>query len=199
MADGDGRQGADEVLEGVPGLRDRLRDRYATPPRPYHSFEHASRVAATAAALGADRACVLAAWFHDAVYEPGAPDNEERSARLLMDWLVDDPDAARAAELVRMTAEHRPAPDDRQAAVLSDADLSVLGGSSHEYEEYRRQVRDEYAAVPDEAWRTGRGAVLRDLLDRDTLFVTTQARDRWEAAARTNLAAELASLEGHVD
>jgi predicted metal-dependent HD superfamily phosphohydrolase len=36
--------------------------------------------------------------------------------------------------------------------------------------------------------------VLRDLNARDRLFHTTYARERWEPAARANLAAELAGL-----
>ena len=195
--EGEGRDRAAVVLDDHPGLRERLRERYADPPRHYHSFEHAARVAATAAALGGDRACLLAAWFHDVVYDPGAADNEERSARLLLDWLDEDPDAGRAAELVRMTAEHRPDADDHQAAILSDADLAVLGGSPEQYDRYRRRVRDEYARVPDEQWRAGRGAVLRDLLSRRSLFSTAAARARWEDPARANLAAELAELERH--
>lgn len=177
-------------------LRARLRARYAVPPRAYHTFEHAATVARHAVDLGGDRACVLAAWFHDAVYDPGAPDNEDRSAELLLSWLGDDPDAPRAAALVRTTADHRPAPGDRQAAVLSDADLAVLGGTGAAYERYRERVRREHAEVDDERWRAGRAAVLTDLLARTTIFATDEGRSRWEEAARRNLRAELATLAG---
>lgn len=175
-------------------VRDRLRTAYRTPARSYHDWAHARRVAAIAAELGADRACLLAAWFHDAVHEPGAPDNEERSAQLLERLLADDPDTPRAAALVRMTATHLPPDGDRQAAILSDADLAVLGGPAADYEAYRRAVRAEYAAVGDEAWRVGRGDVLRDLLERDRIYRTDEGHDRWEAAARRNLRAELDDL-----
>lgn len=190
-----GSLAADAVLDGVVGLRPRLRARYAEPPRHHHTFAHAAHVAATAASLGAARACLLAAWFHDAVYDPGAPDNEERSAELLLDWLADDPDAVRAAALVRTTSDHRPSPADHQAAVLVDADLAVLGGSEGEYERYRERVRREFGHLDDELWRVGRAAVLRDLLGRPTIFVTEQGRSRWERTARRNLTAELRDLE----
>jgi predicted metal-dependent HD superfamily phosphohydrolase len=184
---------APEVLDDR--LRRVLAERYADPPRAYHDLGHARVVAERAAELGGDRACLLAAWFHDAVHVPGAPDNEERSARLLLDVLgEDDPDAARAAALVRMTADHRPDPADEQAAVLSDADLAVLGGDAREYDEYRRRVRREYGHVDDEGWADGRAAVLRDLLARPHLFATPTGRARWESRARRNLAAELADL-----
>ncbi|AXV07855.1 hypothetical protein DVS28_a3179 [Euzebya pacifica] len=173
-----------------------LRAAYAVPPRAYHSLDHAARVARIATDLGADRACLLAAWAHDVVYRPGEPDNEDASAAWLVDRLPDDPDVAEAARLIRLTATHDVDPGDTMAAVLCDADLSILGGDPAGYEAYRRAVREEYAAVPDEAWRTGRAAVLRRLLDRPRLFLTDTAHDRWEQRARTNLADELADLLG---
>lgn len=174
--------------------RDRLAARYREPPRHHHTLAHAGTVAAHVSWLGGDRACLLAAWFHDAVYEPLAPDNERRSAELLLAWLADDPDAARAAALVRTTATHTPPPGDRQAAILCDADLAVLGADPSAYEAYRRAVRREFAALDDRTWAAGRADVLRDLLGRDVLFHTARGRERWEAAARRNLAAELATL-----
>ena len=171
-----------------------LRAACALPPRAYHSLDHAARVARIAADLGADRACLLAAWAHDVVYRPGEPDNEDASAAWLLDRLPDDPDVEEAARLIRLTATHDVDPGDTMAAVLCDADLSILGSGPAGYEAYRRAVREEYAAVPDEAWRTGRAAVLRRLLDRPRLFLTDTAHDRWEQRARTNIAAELERL-----
>jgi predicted metal-dependent HD superfamily phosphohydrolase len=56
-------------------------------------------------------------------------------------------------------------------------------------------VREEYAAFDDETWRAGRAAVMSGLLARDPLYVTTAAHDRWEAAAKANIARELDSLK----
>ena len=50
-------------------------------------------------------------------------------------------------------------------------------------------------ALDDKQWRTGRGAVLRRLLDRQPMYNTEAGRSRWERRARANMAAELASLE----
>jgi predicted metal-dependent HD superfamily phosphohydrolase len=45
-------------------------------------------------------------------------------------------------------------------------------------------------------FRTGRAAILRDLVGKPHLFHTTWARTHWEATARANVAAELARLAG---
>jgi len=75
-----------------------------------------------------------------------------------------------------------------------DADLAILAADPAAYEAYRQQVRAEYRRLDDGQWRAGRSAVLRSLLERDELFLSPAARERWEAAARRNIAAELAAL-----
>jgi predicted metal-dependent HD superfamily phosphohydrolase len=178
------------------GVADRLRAAYATPPRSYHTWAHATAVAVTAAELGGDRPVLLAAWFHDAVYERQPGRDEARSADLASAWLAGDPDAEETARLVRLTAGHDPAPDDRRGAVLCDADLAVLAAGPDGYEAYRSAVRREYAHVDDDAWRAGRAVVLEGLLARPAIYRTTEGRRRWEALARHNVTAELAALTG---
>ncbi|MBK3534429.1 hypothetical protein JHN48_33635, partial [Streptomyces sp. MBT72] len=63
-----------------------------------------------------------------------------------------------------------------------------------EYAAYAAQVREEYGFVPDEAFRAGRAAVLRQLLDLPRLFRTSYGAAEWEARARHNLATELELL-----
>ena len=55
-------------------------------------------------------------------------------------------------------------------------------------------MRREYAHVPDEAFRAGRAAILRDLLAKPHLFHTAYAREHWEASARGNAEREVAQL-----
>lgn len=133
----------------------------------------------------------------------GKPDgelnNEEASARLaeatLTELGVARERVARVGGLIRMTTAHDPSPDDADAQVLSDADLSVLASPPHRYAIYVADVRTEYAAVPDDLFRTGRAAILRSLLGHDRIFRTPSAHERWEADARANLAAELRELD----
>ena len=188
-------------LPGRAGLRDRLHAAYAT-GRGYHDTRHLAEVLARLGELGAagNTEVVLAAWFHDAVYD-GRPGAEDRSARLAEDELAQrspgDPavDVAEVARLVRLTEHHDPAPADPRGEALCDADLAILAAGPERYREYAAGVRREYAAVSDADFRAGRLAVLRDLVGRDRLFRTAHAREHWEPQARANLAREIAERE----
>ena len=177
--------------------------RYAEPARRYHTAAHLAAVLDAVAALVAAepalddhdaRLVVLAAWFHDAVYDPTAPGNEEASAALadavLEDLRVAAVDRAEVARLVLVTAGHVVDDGDLAAATLVDADLGVLAADPERYEAYRVAVRAEYAHVPDEAWRVGRAAVLDGLLAAPCLFRRGPDAGRREAQARMNLTAE---------
>ncbi len=184
-----------------------LRARYAEPHRRYHDQKHVDTVLEAVDELAAaeqladdDRAIVrLAAWFHDAVYDPTASDNEQRSADLALTVLRADGDTAGVAEevarLVTVTADHAVDPGDVRAAVLCDADLSILASDADRYAAYARGVREEYAFIDDAAFRRGRAAVLHRLLDREHLFSTSHGRGHWEQEARRQVAREVTVLE----
>lgn len=188
------------------GLGRDLIDRWSEPHRRYHTVAHLERVLDGVDELAGEAddadAVRFAAWFHDAVYGTGSgadsASNEELSARLAEAELpgigLPADRVAEVGRLVRLTAGHEVASGDRNGAVLCDADLAVLGSSATDYADYARAIRAEYAAVPDELFRPGRAAILADLLKLPTLFRTATARGRYEAAARANLAAEIAEL-----
>lgn len=192
-------------LAGAYDVRDHLLAAYADPRRGYHDLRHLAEVLdhldvllaepspAESAAVNGD-AVRLAAWFHDAVYA-GAPDDEERSARLAEEELaaagVDGAVVAEVARLVRLTATHDPAAGDLAGAMLNDADLAVLAAGPERYAEYVAGVRREYAHVPEADFRRGRAGVLRGLLAASPLFRTATGRRLWEQRARSNIAAEL--------
>ena len=183
---------------GVDVAEDLVR-RYAEPHRHYHDQRHLGEVLAAVEQLASHaddiRAVRLAAWFHDAVYDPRASDNERRSAalaRAVIPTVLGD----RVAELVETTVEHAPDPGDGDSAVLCDADLAVLATSPTRYAEYAADVRREYAHVPDDVFASVRSGVLAGFLDRERLYTTATAQARWERAARHNLEREISALGG---
>ncbi|NGO72845.1 hypothetical protein [Streptomyces boncukensis] len=179
--------------------------RWSEPQRRYHTPAHLLAVLdrvdelAPHAGPGLDPVAVLlAAWFHDAVYRPDRSENEERSARLaeraLPEAGVPAATVSEVARLVRLTATHDPAPGDSSGEVLCDADLAVLAGGPEAYAHYAAGIREEYAFVPDDAFREGRTRVLRQLLALEPLFRTEYAQSAWERTARHNMHTELELL-----
>jgi predicted metal-dependent HD superfamily phosphohydrolase len=187
----------------VAGAGAELLARYAEPHRGYHDLAHLDEVLRRVDLLSAEAddatTTRLAAWFHDAVYDPAAADNEAASAtlatRVLLSLRVDEDVVQHVGDLVRVTADHEPG-DDRDAAVLCDADLAVLAADSPRYSTYLDGVRTEYRHLGDADFTRGRARVLRSLLDRPAMFRTHYGRTTWEGPARANVAAELARLEG---
>lgn len=178
-------------------LRDALVAAYST-GRGYHDLEHLAEVLDRLDELGwaAHTEVVLAAWFHDAVYD-GQAGAEERSALLAETSLAGEPgvDVAEVARLVRLTTDHVAEPGDEAGRALCDADLGILAAPPERYARYVAGVRADYAHVPDEDFRAGRRAVLVELAGREHLFASAYARTHWDAAARANLAAEIAALD----
>jgi predicted metal-dependent HD superfamily phosphohydrolase len=183
---------------------DRLVAAYTESHRHYHTLEHLAemfRVVGRLAGLCRDaRAVRLAVWFHDAVYDSRAKDNEERSAALVADQLgplgLPDGVHVRVADLVRRTAHlsGEGVASDPDVEVLLDADLAILGASEDRYRRYAEDVRREYAFVPEPDYRADRAAVLRHFLALPHIYRTKPLSEAGEAAARRNLAAELGRL-----
>ncbi|MFF5478940.1 hypothetical protein ACFY5C_16565 [Streptomyces sp. NPDC012935] len=179
-----------------------LLTRWQEPQRRYHTLTHLTavldRIDELAGHARDPDVVRLAAWFHDAVYLPDRSENEERSARLaeraLVEAGVPAERTAEVARLVRLTVTHAPAPDDPDGQVLCDADLAILAAPPSAYAAYTAAVREEYHFVPNDAFREGRAAILRQLLDLPSLFSTPYGHEKWEATARYNLAAELEML-----
>jgi predicted metal-dependent HD superfamily phosphohydrolase len=178
-----------------------LVEAWSEPHRRYHDLAHLAAVlgivgelAAAAADPGAVR---LAAWYHDAVYDPRRDDNEQASAaraRAGLRGLVDPARVEEVERLVLLTAGHDPQPGDADGALLCDADLAVLASPPEAYAAYASAVREEYGHLPDEVFTAGRAAVLEQLLALPALYRLPAVAERWTARARANLTAELTLL-----
>jgi predicted metal-dependent HD superfamily phosphohydrolase len=185
------------------GLFNQLVAAYSEPQRHYHTLQHLRECLAhfeAAASLAKRPAEVeLALWFHDAVYDPQRQDNEERSA----DWARRSVLAAGCGEalaqqvhaLVLATASHEAPHDDPDAQLLLDIDLAILGSSPAHFAEYERQIRAEYAHVPEPAFREGRARVLSGFLARPRIYATAAFHDALEQRARANIMSAIAALQ----
>jgi predicted metal-dependent HD superfamily phosphohydrolase len=173
---------------------------YAEPQRRYHNQQHIAECLAEfdgARSLAKEPSAVeLALWFHDAVYDPKAADNEERSAAMAKTCVVGAglvELAARVAELVMVTQCHEPEAGS-DAAFIMDVDLSILGQDPKRFAEYEAQVREEYSFVPKLIFNFKRAQILQRFLDRPRIYATDHFASRYETAARHNLTDSIRKL-----
>lgn len=208
-----------QLTAQVAELGESLLQAWEQPHRAYHHSGHLSQMLADLDRLYAHRmqagstplALILAAWFHDAVYE-GAPGEDERRSEqlaiaslepLVTAGLLSGDELQMVRLLVRATATHElpesanlPAgynPADIE--FFLDADIAILAAEPARYRRYLRGVRSEYSHFDDEAFRAGRTTFLRSILGRERIFLSEQALKLWEEPAQANLRAELNEWE----
>lgn len=191
-------------LAGLPAPEDEtfaaLCAAWAEPQRAYHTLQHLQECLAQADVI--ERLAehpgevLLALWFHDAVYDPRGRDNEALSADWAREVVERQGDAAMGDRVHRlvMATEHHAVPVTLDARVLVDVDLSILGAAPDRFDEYERQVREEYGHVPGLVFRSKRRSVLQGFLDRPAIFGTDAYAERLEAQGRENLRRSIARL-----
>ena len=170
---------------------------YLQPGRAYHNLTHVQNMLSALETRHVQTpALALAVWGHDLIYEPQRHDNEERSAEVFGEWLAaQHAEAALIREVQRLilATRHTQPPAERSAALLVDADLSILGAAAPAFWAYERAIRQEYDFVDWEAYRAGRTAVLQGFLDREHIYSTSEF-EGLEAGARVNLGTALTDL-----
>ena len=186
--------------EGV-GLRDDLLAAWSQPQRRYHTLRHLRDCLAQlepVLALAEHAGEVeMALWFHDAVYDPKAADNEARSAAWAENALAAAGVEAGARQRIHalvMATRHEAQPAGRDQQLLVDVDLSILGTDADRFDEYEVEVREEYAWVPAPLFRHKRRQILQEFLARPEIYSTPAFAARFEAPARANLARALERL-----
>jgi predicted metal-dependent HD superfamily phosphohydrolase len=185
--------GADADAQGEALIR-----AWSEPQRHYHSEGHLIWLldeAERRAALIADAAFVgYAIWFHDAVYQPGEPDNEALSAAWARDAIADKNLAERVARVIAMTKKHHEGDADGDAALFLDMDIAILGAPWEQYCAYAAGVRREFGHYPDGAFAAGRWRFLEQQLERPRMFRTDVYENELGETARANMRWELEEM-----
>ena len=205
----------DSLLPGYTALGENLLARYEQPHRKYHTSVHLSEMLTALKTLykrhhtATPRAVLLAAWFHDAVYEANPGEDEAASADLARTALtplastgsLTNREVTAIAHLIELTASHQLADGIEEytsgaltradAAFFLDADLAILAADSPRYTRYVAGVRAEYAHYAPDAFTRGRAAILQGFLNRTAIYASDTAHLLWDAPARLNLRTEL--------
>jgi len=179
----------------------RLSELYGEPHRHYHTLDHIRHCLRefdrAASEMEEPDAVELALWFHDAIYQPGAVDNERRSADLFEQWSAGRAVPAfrrRVWDLILITT-HRESPRHPDERFIVDIDLSGFGLPWDECARDGRRIRAECADLADEDYYPGQLRFLRSLRDRPTFFFTEFFRRRYERVASDNVRRIIAELQ----
>lgn len=178
-----------------------LVDAYSQKHRHYHTMAHIENCLEqldSASGIAAEPAeTELALWFHDAVYDPYSPGNEEKSAALATALLERHGVAAERVRRVHdhiMATRHEAPAQTPDSKLVVDIDLSILGAEADAYAEFEANVRKEYRWVPALLFRRKRAEILESFLSRPQLYQIDVFRERYETRARHNLAQAIADL-----
>lgn len=184
--------GLDDIAEG-----EKIINCYAGNGLAYHNLDHLGdcldKLLARKSEARDPIAVELAIWFHDAIYDPHASDNEEQSAHLASQFLSGTDYHQSVPDLIIAT-KHTDAPATPDEKLLCDIDLSVLGSPPERYRQYATAIRDEYSWVSDSDYRSGRTKVLEHFLARPSIYSLESSRKLYEAQAVQNLRAEILDL-----
>ncbi len=186
----------------IPAI-DPLLQVYTSPARHYHNLGHIEHCLRELDDLRQQcedaNAVELAIWFHDIVYDPKRHDNEERSldeaVRTMRDAGVSQSLINAVSGLILAT-KHTGEPEGHDARILTDIDLSILGQPEPVFDEYDRAIRREYGHISEKDFVEGRARILRQFLERPSIYSTPEMKERYEVNARKNLAADLKTLSG---
>ena len=187
---------------------------YSSSGRYYHTLEHIQQVLETIENIRTTNptprwqaanfpAIALAAWFHDAIYDPQANDNEEKSAEYCVIALnklgIPISVIEHVKQLILNTKRHQALAEDIDSQILLDSDLAILGATEWQYKAYARSIRQEYSWIAEEAYRAGRKQFLQKFLQRERLYFTDRLFSDLEIRARQNMQAEVTALSSELE
>ncbi len=148
------------------GFSDSVLNRYQEPHRFYHTTLHLLDVVNQLLKMeGFDEELFLAAVYHDAVYDPQANDNEERSAKLFLEEAkntkLSKEEKDRIYQLILDTKTHKASTE--KSKLLIKADLNILEQPLDKLIEYEHQIFKEYQFVDYTIYQPKRIEVLKSL------------------------------------
>jgi predicted metal-dependent HD superfamily phosphohydrolase len=173
--------------------------RYSEPHRCYHTCDHITHCLKqfdlAADLMDNSDAVEMGLWFHDVICEPGAADNELKSAQLFEKITDDQPSSLKQSvyDLIMVT-KHPEKPKCLDEKFMVDIDLSSFGLPWGAFMRDSQAVREEFAHAPDESFFAGHLKFLNSLIGRPTFFFTDFFQTRYEAIARDNIARYMKDL-----
>ncbi|WAU74869.1 HD domain-containing protein [Acinetobacter sp. TR11] len=166
---------------------------YSEKQRAYHTLQHLYECLVLVDSIRADlndaHAVTLALWFHDAIYDPQAKDNELKSAELFEQYLAQDLSidiVQKIKQWIIATQKHE-STNELDLQFLLDIDLAILAASPERFAEYEQQIQQEYAWVDLDIYSIKRKQVLAHFYQTEPLYQTEYFQQSLEQRAKENL------------
>lgn len=175
--------------------------------RKYHNWDHANRVANNCLTLtdcNPSNAVIIAAWWHDAVYVPGAgSDANERCSAAALGMAAKQIDKKNpltaslkeavnlAQSLIQYTTIEYHLHDKKiggDLAILLDADLGSLADPYIDFMYTQENIVVEAGGNISDYKEKSAEFLHQFLTCREFIYHTDYAREHWEKAARMNIA-----------
>jgi len=166
---------------------------YSEKQRAYHTVQHLYECLVLLESIRANlndaNAVVLALWFHDAVYDPQAKDNELKSAELFEQYMAQDLPVDIVGKIKRwiVATQKHASTDELDLQFLLDIDLAILAASQARFADYEQQVQKEYAWVDSGIYSIKRKEVLAHFYKAEPLYQTEYFQQSFEQRAKSNL------------
>jgi len=108
---------------------------------------------------------ILAALFHDCVYDPMSSTNEEDSANFLMECSIDKTnlDVLEVKQMILDTKTHQSTTN--LSETFNHYDMSIVERDFDQLLEWERGISEEFSVYPKEQYKEGRLKFLESLMD----------------------------------
>jgi len=166
---------------------------YSEKQRAYHTVQHLyeclSLFASIRSELNDAHAVALALWFHDAIYDPQAKDNELKSAELFEQYMAQDLLVNTVQKIKRwiLATQKHASTNELDLQFLLDIDLAILAATPERFMQYEQQIQQEYSWVDPEVYSIKREEVLAHFYQSEPLYQTTYFHKNFELKAKQNL------------
>ena len=176
-------------------IHQQLVQAYEEPGRFYHTIKHIQcclRLLEDVEDMAGNAdALALSIWFHDAIYQPGASDNEQRSA----DWFMTETQGVFGDDFRNIVYGHIIATlhcnseiKDHDSRLMIDIDLSSFGMPWSVFLRDSENVRKEFPQLSDDEFYPKQCAFSQSLLGKSHFFQSDYFYRHYEDQARLNLA-----------
>lgn len=204
-------------------IYDELIELYSKPHRIYHTITHIENMINSIYELLhiysfnnhniIKAELILAAFFHDAIYDPLAhnlliPINQDSDETLSANiatkslkfiGIENTRSITRIHSLIILTKEHTINPklqiEPLIQEIFIDSDISILGSNKPKYNQYKTGIWNEYNHIEIESFITGRLEFLTHYIEKKAIFKTEYMNQMYNEQAYVNINNEILELK----